>query len=145
MLARIRRNYGNLFFLLAAAHTLVAIIDYRSEWADLFRNGFFDQIDHQGETYQALGYWFFILGPFLVAIGLLAQSLLNATGTLPRAFSWIVIVTSFAAAFAMYATGMWLVGLLGILGLAFAEPAKSGHREGVVRGKANTPRPRFEV
>lgn len=119
----IREHYGKLYYFLGAAHTLVAIVQFREEWRALFNDGFFNQIDEQGASYQALGYWFITLGLVLIATGVLAQSHLNATGTLPRTFSWIVIVTSFVAASAMYLNGMWLVGLAGVVGLFVASPA----------------------
>jgi hypothetical protein len=123
MSRHLRNHYGNMFHALAAAHILVAIIDFRREWADLFRRGFFNKVNQYDNPRQELGYWFLLLGPLLSAIGVLARALLETTGAVPRAFSWIVATTSFVAAFAMYLNGMWIVGLLGLLGLKLAKPA----------------------
>lgn len=145
MLDSLRKHYGNMFILLGVMHIVVAIVQFWDEWVDLFSAGFFNQIDEQGASYQALGYWFFVLGPTMIAIGLLVQAQIDATGTIPRAFSWIVIATSFAAGFAFYVNGMWLVGLIGMLGLVFAGPARSGRHVPAEHRESSAPRPRFEV
>jgi hypothetical protein len=122
MLNRLRPHYGKLFYAVGTAHLAVSIIQFRDEWGNLFRDGFFNVIDEQAAPYQGLGYWFFILGPVLITTGALTQSHLNATGTLPRAFSLTIAGISFPAGLAMYANGIWAVGLLGLLGLAYAPP-----------------------
>ena len=110
-------------------HSLVAIAQVRHEWRDLLADGFVNQIDEKGSSYQAVGYWFFILGPTLIATGRLAQAHLDATGTLPRSFCGIVTGTSLAAGVAMPANGIWAVGLLGMLGLTLTDPGTTGAAE----------------
>lgn len=124
---RLQRHYGAIFTAIGLVHILVAIAQFWDEWRDLFADGFFGQIDEQGASYQAAGYWFLILGPMLIATGRLAQAQLDATGTLPRAFGWTLAGTSFVAGLAFPLSGIWLVGLTGLLGVWLATP-DAGHR-----------------
>jgi hypothetical protein len=143
MLNRLRPHYGKLYYAAGTAHLAISIFQFRHEWGDLFRDGFFNVIDEQAAPYQGLGYWFFILGPVLMASGALARSHLNATGTLPRAFSLTIAGISFAAGLAMYANGIWAVGLLGLLGLAYAtpEPGSESNKRAGAQSAPATNRP----
>jgi hypothetical protein len=143
VLDRLRPHYGALYYVVGAAHVGVAIVQFRHEWADLFRDGFFNVIDERGAPYQALGYWYLILAPVLCAAGSLAQAHLNATGTLPRAFSLTVVAVSIAAGLAMYENGIWAVGLFGLLGLAYARPAQETDQ--AASASAPTTRKQFVV
>ncbi len=139
----LRKHYGHLYYAIGTAHTAVGVIQYRDEWRALFSNGFFNQIDERGAVYQGQGYWFIILGPLLIAVGVVAQSHLNATGALPRAFNWIVVGTSLLAGLAMPLNGIWSVGLVGLLGLLLAKPAREEVNAGA--GSNAPAKPVFEV
>lgn len=139
----LRKHYGHLYYTIGTAHIGVAIVQFREEWRALFADGYFNQIDERAASYQGLGYWFIILGPVLIATGALAQSHLDATGTLPRAFSGIVAATAFAAGLAMYGNGIWAVGVAGLLGLLLATPAREEANAGA--GSNAPAKPVFEV
>lgn len=139
----LRKHYGHMYYVIGGAHIAIGVVQFRDEWRTLFSDGFFNQIDERAASYQGLGYWFIILGPVLIATGSLAQSHLDATGTLPRPFSLIVAATAIAAGLAMYGNGIWAVGAVGLSGLLLATPAREEVNAGA--GTSAPAKPVFEV
>lgn len=139
----LRKHYGHVYYVIGGAHIAIGIVQFWDEWRTLFDDGYFNQIDERAAAYQGLSYWFIILGPVLIATGALAQSHLDATGTLPRAFSGIVATTAFAAGLAMYGNGIWAVGVVGLLGLLLATPAREEANAGT--GSSAPAKPVYEV
>lgn len=137
----LRKHYGHMYMVVGGAHILLAIAEYRDEWADLFRDGFIDVVGGSSDQVLIQGYWFTLLGPALIAIGSLAQSHLDRTGSLPRTFCLIIAAMSVVAGLAALNNGIWAVGALGLLGLAFRAPTAQGQPLAAPAGKpASVPR-----
>lgn len=117
MLDRLRRNQGRIFTAIGIAHIAVIGVQYRSEWCDLFADGFVNEIDERGKPYQAQGYWSFMLGPGLIATGRLAQAQIDRAGSTPRSFNAILAATSIAGGIAMPVNGLWSVAFMSLVGL----------------------------
>src|SRR4051794_21916025 len=117
----LRRHFGHVLIGIGILHTAMAISDSWSVVTRVAGDGFVNQVTEADEA----DYWFFVLGPAMIMLGLLAQWCVEQTGIVPRRFSIALIVTAVVCGLLVPANGIWSLGIMGVIGLAYAKPSQA--------------------
>ena len=111
----LERHLGETIVTTGVIHSLTGIVGGRPVIADLWRDGVVNSVGTNGKREAWL--WFATTGGILVGAGLLADSHLRRTGTLPPSFGATLLATALANGMLQPVSGAWLVAAEGLLAL----------------------------
>lgn len=109
-----RKRLGTILMGIAVLHEVVGVFFYSSALSDILQAGFFNTINPPYWERDA-AFWFLMFGITLFLMGWIAQWMLEHTGTIPRFFSWGLLVMCVLGVLMMPASGFWLAIPVAIL------------------------------
>jgi len=102
-----RNRIGTILMAIAILHEVVGLFFYRDVLLEIVNAGLFNTINPPYWERDA-AFWFLMFGVTLFLMGWIAQWLLENTNTIPKFFSWGLLLMCAIGVFMMPASGFWL-------------------------------------
>lgn len=102
-----RKRVGTILMAIAVLHQVVGLFFYRDALIDILNAGFFNTINPPYWERDA-AFWFLMFGAMLFLMGWIAQWMLENTGSIPKFYSWGLLVVCVIGVMMMPASGFWL-------------------------------------
>lgn len=115
-----RNRIGTILMVIAVLHEIVGLFFYREALIDILNAGFFNTVNPPYWQRDA-AFWFLMFGAMLFLMGWIAQWMLDNTGTIPKFYSWGLLVVCVIGVMMMPASGFWLVIPVAIIMLGLPE------------------------
>ena len=137
-----------LTLVVAGAHAVTALAQYRDAYRDMLAEGIIGSVDGQHDREAAT--WFFVAAPATAALGLVSPWGVERTGQIPPAVPPTLLSLGAVIAALSPASGDWALMALGIAGFAAGRrataapaspPSRSPARLVTPPGRAGEPHP----
>ncbi|NOU94368.1 hypothetical protein GC093_14230 [Paenibacillus sp. LMG 31456] len=107
---KLKKYSGEMLAWTAALHTVVGIVVYWKQIADIASDGFINAIEPQLHANRAAAFWFLSFGLLLFMLARLMNWLIRVKGTdVPKFVGVHLLVLSLIGVFFMPVSGFWLV------------------------------------
>lgn len=121
-----RRHLGDTMIATGVIHLAASPLFYRDALADLVREGLVGTLTDMTRYQHLEAYWYVASGSLMIGIGLLTRAQRRATGTLPPAFGWLMLLSMTFLSLIMPVTGMWAVAVQGGIAILLAQDVSEG-------------------